>query len=236
MNWLLKALSSSIGKKFVMGITGLLLCGFLVAHLAGNLLLYVPDKVKDGESHNAYNDYAHALHEQEGLLMVAETGLFALFAAHIALAFVTARENRNARPVSYGKVQSKQKGRKIMDGARPDTWMFVTGAIIFAFLILHLSDFKLELRPDVDYSGKEPFDKALMILQTPLSAVMYCVGAVAIIAHLSHGFSSAFQSLGVNHPKYNRLIKCVGILFAVAVGAGFLSFPVWANFIMKSSQ
>ena len=236
MNWLFKALSSSIGKKFVMGITGLLLCGFLVAHLAGNLLLYVPDKEVDGETHNAYNDYAHALHEQEGLLMVAETGLFAMFAAHIFLAFATARENRNARPAAYGKVQSKQEGRKIMDGLRPDTFMFVTGAVIFAFLILHLSDFKMELRPDVDYSGKEPYDKALMILQTPLSMIMYGIGALAIIAHLSHGFSSAFQSLGANHPKYNRLIKCVGIVFAVAVGAGFLSFPIWANVIMKSSQ
>ena len=236
MNWLFKALSSSLGKKFVMGITGLLLCGFLVAHLAGNLLLYVPDKESHGETVNAYNEYAHALHEQEGLLMIAETGLFALFIAHIALAVATTRENRAARPVSYDTVDSKQEGRSLVGFFRADTWMFISGAIILGFLVLHLSDFKMELRTDVDYSGKEPFEKALMILQTPLSATVYLIAGITLIFHLSHGFASAFQSLGINHPKYNGLIKCVSILFALFIGLGFASFVVWANGLVESSH
>lgn len=222
LKWLFKALETSVGKKFVMGITGLLLCGFLVVHLAGNLLMLV--------GADAYNDYAHKLHGQEGLLMVAETGLFLLFFVHIGLAFRTVRENRLARKQQYEQRASKIDGGDLNKLARSDTWMFVSGAIVLGFLILHLIDFKFELHPDIDYSNKEPFDKAMVVLKTPLSFSIYCVGCVALLFHLSHGFASAFQSLGINHPKYNPIIRTIALLFALAVGFGFIIFPLMAMF------
>src|SRR4029077_15657222 len=97
--WLVKACGSSIGKKIVMAITGLALCGFLVVHLGGNLLLYVGAE--------KYNHYAHTLHAQEHLLLVAEIGLLILFAGHIWLAFSTKIENDAARPVGYAMRRSK---------------------------------------------------------------------------------------------------------------------------------
>ncbi|GAB4147323.1 MAG: hypothetical protein Tsb009_20470 [Planctomycetaceae bacterium] len=218
MKWLVNALSTSVGKKFVMGITGLLLCGFLIVHLAGNLLLYAD---KDG---TAYNAYAHALHSNEALLKVAEVGLFALFAAHITLAFKTASENRKARSVKYHLRGTKIEDRESI--IRPDTWMFMSGAVVLGFLILHLIDFTFTLRPDIDYEKYQEAEKAKTILKTPLSAIVYTIGCIVLGIHLSHGVSSAFQSLGLNHPKFSTLIRWGGILFAALIGIGFASFPL----------
>lgn len=102
MSWLFKALSSSVGQKFVMGLTGLLLCTFLIVHLGGNLLMYSGDG-------SSYTEYAKKLHEQP-LLWVAEVGLFSLFGLHIFLAFTTIRRNRAARNQSYAVKKSKKPG------------------------------------------------------------------------------------------------------------------------------
>ena len=93
MSWVIKAFSSSIGKKLLLAITGLALCGFLVAHLAGNLLLYVGPET--------YNKYADALHAQKILLPIAEVGLLVMFVVHLANALRTNSENHAARPVGY---------------------------------------------------------------------------------------------------------------------------------------
>jgi succinate dehydrogenase / fumarate reductase, cytochrome b subunit len=224
LKWLLNALSSSVGRKFVMAITGLLLCGFLVAHLAGNLLLFV--------GADAYNAYAHKLHDNEGLLLIAEIGLFVLFGIHLWLAFRLTVGNKLARGKNYLDKDNKSEGD--LSWIRPDTWMVLSGLVVLGFICLHLIDFKMEARPEeglyTTSDGKpvEPFDKAVNLLRTPLSAIGYLVGCVFLFAHLSHGFSSAFQTLGVNHPKYNKLIKRIGLGFAALMAIGFGSFVIWA--------
>ena len=108
-------MTSSVGKKFVMGITGLLLCGFLVTHLAGNLLMLV--------SPDAYNGYAHALHSNELLIKFAEVGLLVLFVTHLYLAFATSRENRQARgPVGYAQQVTKIEDRTFEPRLPPKNW------------------------------------------------------------------------------------------------------------------
>ncbi len=215
LNWLIKALGSSIGRKFVMGLTGLLLIGFVIVHLAGNLLLYVG--IED------YNNYAHALHSKPGLVLVAEIGLLALFLAHILIAVGITRENRAARPEGYQMRRSKQN----RTAATPSALMFVSGAILLGFILLHLADFRFHLRnPGPD--GEEPFAKALRLLQDPVSAGVYFVGSLFLGWHLVHGFQSVFQTLGWNHPKYTPLIKKAGVALAVVLALGFASFPVWA--------
>jgi len=223
----LKALSSSVGKKFVMGITGLLLCGFLVTHLAGNLLLYVgPD---------TYNKYAHALHAQAGLLLIAEIILYFLFITHIYLAFHTSAANRAARGHRYSVRRSK------LDVAphttswplHPEAWMFLSGAIVLFFLIVHLSQFTWELWLPGP-AGEKPFTKAVRILHDNVTAVIYLVGVTILGIHLWHGFSSAFQSLGITHPRYETLIKWAGVVFAVVIGLGFASFVFFARMATTS--
>jgi len=217
--WLTKACSSSIGKKIVMAITGLGLCGFLVVHLGGNLLLYVGAE--------KYNNYAHALHAQEILLLVAEIGLLVLFLGHIWLALSTNAENSAARPVDYAMRLSKQDEGPLIKPA--SAMMMVTGVIVLAFLLVHLSDFRLfEMRHDAGTDNPEPFVKARAILRDPISAIVYVIGSLVLGYHVLHGFQSAFQTLGINHPKYTPAIKFVSVLFAIIVAAGFASFPVWA--------
>ena len=220
MNWLMKALSSSVGKKFVMAITGLLLCGFLVVHLAGNLLLYAGPET--------YNHYAHTLHSQEWFVKIAEAGLLVLFVAHIALASITASENRAARKVRYLAKTSKLDACEMTSPppVSSETWMFLSGAVVLFFLLWHLADFTLELRLK-GAGNEEPFDKAVRILNDFWSFWIYLGGCIVLGIHLTHGFSSAFQSLGINHPKFNTLIRWFGIVFAIVIGGGFALFPVW---------
>ena len=216
--WLTKAVSTSIGKKIVMAITGLALCGFLVVHLGGNLLLYV------GE--DDYNHYAHALHAQKMLLAVAEIGLFLMFAGHIWMAVRTKFENDAARPMGYAMKQSKMEESAL--AAPASSVMWGTGIVVLLFLVLHLVDFRFELRHVDEVKDLEPFAKARVVLTDWVSFVVYIAGSAALGYHVLHGFQSAFQTLGVNHPRYTPIIKFLSILFGVTVAAGFASFPLWA--------
>jgi succinate dehydrogenase / fumarate reductase cytochrome b subunit len=217
--WLVHAFTSSIGKKLVMAVTGLALCGFLVVHLGGNLLLYV--------GADEYNHYAHTLHAQQRLLLVAEIGLLILFLGHILLALKTDAENRAARPTGYAVKQTKMDEGPLASPA--SAVMMITGIVVLAFLLVHLSDFNLfGLRHDAGTENPEPFVKALVILRDPISAITYIVGSAFLGYHVLHGFQSAFQTLGVNHPKYTPIIRFAGFVFAVTVAIGFGSFPFWA--------
>lgn len=220
LRWFFRLLSSSIGQKFVMGVTGLLLCGFLVAHLAGNLLLFVGPK--------SFNEYAHNLHAQWELLAVAEAGLLVLFLAHVYLAVTTSIGNVQGRTSQYMMKQTKIPGRVI--GA--SSWMFASGAVVLAFVILHLIDMRFGLRGDLKYLAESdpeaPYRNTITVLSNPFSRVIYFVGVVILGVHLSHGFQSAFQSIGLNHPKYMPLIKLIGKIFAVVIAVGFASIVVIA--------
>jgi succinate dehydrogenase / fumarate reductase cytochrome b subunit len=216
--WPVKALSSSIGKKLIMAITGLALCGFLVAHLGGNLLLYVGEE--------SYNHYAHTLHAQKLLLPIAEVGLLILFVGHIWLAIKTKFENDDARPVGYAMRQSKLDEGPL--AAPASSIMFATGIIVLLFLLLHLADFKFEARHTSEIEDLKPYAKAVVLLRDPLTFVVYIVGSLVLGYHLLHGFQSAFQTLGINHPKYMPFIKFVSLVFAIIVAVGFGSFPFWA--------
>jgi succinate dehydrogenase / fumarate reductase cytochrome b subunit len=217
--WLVHAFTSSIGKKLVMAVTGLALCGFLVVHLGGNLLLYV--------GADDYNRYAHTLHAQQRLLLVAEIGLLILFLGHILLALKTDAENRAARPTGYAVKQTKMDEGPLASPA--SSVMMVTGIVVLAFLLVHLSDFNLfDLRHDAGTKSPEPFVKALVILRDPISAIVYIVGSAFLGYHVLHGFQSAFQTLGVNHPKYTPIIRFFGFVLAITVAIGFGSFPFWA--------
>ncbi len=221
MNWLTTALSSSVGQKFVMGLTGLFLCVFLVIHLSGNLLLYVGPE--------AYDQYAHFLHSQKGFLAFSQVLLYGAFFLHIYLAFKLSATNVTSRFKSYKMKASKRDDRMVAALVAPEAWMFRSGAIVLLFLIVHLSDFKFEIGWDILESESSPYAKAGIILRDVWRAVIYILGSLVLGVHVSHGFASAFQSLGVNHPKYTPCIKWCSIAFGWIVAIGFASFPIiWA--------
>lgn len=205
----MKFLTSSIGKKIQMALTGLLLCGFLVAHLAGNLFLY--------KGPEAFNHYANAL-AANPLLPLAELGLVVLFALHIVMAIWTRIENWRARPDNYAIYQSS--------GGR--TWgsatMMYSAILLFVFLIIHLKTFRFQ--PD----RSDLYKMAVAAFHDKLYSLFYAVAMGALALHLSHGFQGGFQTLGVNHPKYTPWIKRFGLGFALVVALGFASIPLWVAF------
>ena len=207
MERLCQMVQSSIGKKIMVAAAGLLLCGFLVTHLAGNLLLFA------GEG--AYNHYAKAL-EENPLLPAAEVALAALFILHIAVSVTVTYQNKRARPVAYESRASK-------GGSWPgSTTMIYSGLLVLAFLLVHLKTFRFGDASD------GLFKLVMAAFANPWYSAFYVVAMAGLALHLSHGFQSAFQTLGLNHPKYTPLIKAAGLAFAVLVALGFAILPVWA--------
>ena len=202
-------LRSSIGKKALMALSGLMLIGFLIAHVLGNLTLY-----GDGDG-TKFNEYAHKLESLGPVKLAAEVGLLALFVAHISLGMRTAMANREARPQRYKDTPAK--------GARSaaSITMIATGAVVLVFLVIHIIDFRL-----ADFSKIGLAQLVIERLSTPLGAGIYFVGMLVLGVHLWHGFQSAFQTLGLRHPTYACAIRNVGMAIAVVTAGLFATFPV----------
>ena len=229
MNSLINALASSVGRKFVMGLTGLFLCFFLVIHLAGNLLMYVGAET--------YNTYAHTLHNQQAFLIFSQVLLYVAFLLHLVIAFKLTATNLAARRNNYQMKQSKQTGRALQSWIAPEVWMFWTGVVVLAFLMVHLCDFKFGLSFSEQVEGKEPYDRVTFILQNSAwRQGMYVAGAVLLGVHVSHGFASCFQSLGISHPNVNCCLKWCSIVFAWIVAIGFASFPLAIDYLAAASS
>lgn len=212
MNRFGNALTSSIGKKVIMGLTGLLLVGFLVEHLHGNLKLL---EDPSGQSFDAYVAYLQGFGP---LLTVAEVGLGLLFLAHIYVALRLTHENFLARDRGY----VVRKGRVATLGS---VSMFYTGALLLGYLIKHLRDFRF----DAGFFD-EPHSRVRAVLSQPGNGIVYLLAALVLGVHLSHGFRSALQSLGANHPRWNRSIEVLGKLLAFLFAVGFAAFPVYFFF------
>lgn len=212
-----KVCCTSVGQKILMALTGLSLVGFLVAHLGGNLNLFA------GEA--AFNGYADKLHSLGPILMVAEVGLFAMFALHLGLALSTAALSKLARQKAYEETESKQDGVPVLPG-RASSYMFVTGLIIGVYVIIHVLDMKLNIRGFEDNESK--FQLVRAVLSDPLTGGFYIVALIALGIHLTHGIRSALQTLGINHKRYNRLLELGCSALGWLLALGFISLVGWA--------
>lgn len=208
MNWITGTLGSSIGKKLMMAITGFSFCGFLAAHLAGNLTIY--------GGKEAFNGYAEHLHALGPLLTVAELVLLTFFLVHVITGLILFLQNLKARPKRYA-VNKSAGGRTIGSATMP-----YTGVLLLAFIVFHLLNFHF-----VDKSGTTIFNIVSDAFSHTGYVLIYILAMVVAAVHVSHGFWSAFQTLGANHPKYMPLIRTVGIVFAVALGVGFGFLPIY---------
>lgn len=215
---LFEFLESSIGKKIMAALAGFLLSGFLITHLAGNMFMFVGGP--------AFNHYAEAL-ESNPLLPLAEIGLAALFLLHVALTLRAKFANMAARPVAYESYQGK--------GARTlgSSTMAATGALILAFIVIHVATLKFEVGGS---KGPDLFEHVTGWFKNPLYAGFYVLAVAGVGLHLSHGVQSAIQTLGVNHPRYTPMFKKLGLLFAVAVSVGFASLPVYFGFFSHETS
>ena len=210
----------SIMRKHVMAITGLALSGFLVTHLLGNILLVV--------SPAAFNEYAHKL-TSNPLIYVAEAILVAIFLKHLFMAAMLTYQNKKARPVKYYMKKEKGGGSNWASRTMP-----YTGMIIFIFIILHLMNFKYGSVYMIEYTPGEPvrdlYRTVIEYFDSALYTAWYVVAMAALGVHLSHGFQSAFQSLGFFHKKYTAIIKKAGLAFAIIVPGGFAVLAIYCHF------
>ena len=199
-------LSSPIGKKMGMALTGLILYGFLVGHLLGNLLLLKDD---GGRSFNAYSDFLI----NHPLLIPAEIFLVIVFALHLFLAISVTRDNRRARTVGYQTTQSVG-GRSFASRT-----MIYSGVVILVFLVLHLKTFKYGDKP----SGL--YDLVLATFQQTGYLIWYAVAMLVLGFHLWHAFHSAFQTLSIRSDK----IKSLGLVLCLVLAFGFGFLPVYVG-------
>ncbi len=212
MAWLSKIARSSIGKKQIVALTGLALCGFLVVHLAGNLLLFAGQEAFDG--------YVEVL-SSHPLIIPAEVILALLFLGHIALAIRVTWENRRARPTRY--TVSATRGERTVASST----MIASGLVVLVFIILHLIDFKVAWE-----KGTSLYDLVVSKFQGPFYVIWYVFAVCVLGLHVSHGVQSSFRSLGVVHPKYTPVIETIGKVFAVIVVVGYASLPIYAYFFL----
>ncbi len=216
MNAIMTFYRSSIGKKLIVGLTGLLLCTYLIVHLIGNLLLFRND---NGQ---AFDTYAEIL-PQVLVIRIIEVGLFAIFLFHIITAAYTWWLNRKARPVRY--TVSKPEA----NSALTSRTMFLSGSIVFIFLVIHVRTFWFTSRYEAG-EGFKMVDLVKASFADPVYSLFYLIALFLLGFHLRHGFQSAFQTFGLRNRKYTALVDLVGILFWLLIPVGFATIPVYFYF------
>jgi succinate dehydrogenase / fumarate reductase cytochrome b subunit len=218
-------LSTTVGRKFLIGLTGLLLFAFLVLHLIGNLLFFFGPV--------AFNTYSYIL-TATPLVTAFEFGLALVFLLHIYLTVTMWWEARQARPVKYHKKQGAGgKSRKSLSSAT----MICTGPIVFAFAVIHLRQFKYGPHiPTVVYGRgmRDLYQLEMMTFHNPWIVAFYVLSMVVIGFHLWHGFWSATQSLGTEDPGLSRALYVTGQWVSVILAGMFLFIPL-AVYVMSAS-
>ncbi|GAA5035881.1 succinate dehydrogenase [Marivirga lumbricoides] len=217
MSWLSDTLTSTIGRKLVMSLTGLFLIIFLVVHLAGNFQLLADD---GGLAFNAYAKFMTS----NPIIKTTSYGLYAFILIHIIMSIALVRKNKAARPVGYSEVKGSA------NSSFSSRNMGILGFIIFVFLVIHLRNFWYEMHwgaIQMDDAGNKDLYKVVSAAFSEWWYVaIYVLCMVGLAFHLSHGFSSAFQTLGVNHSKYTPFIKKLGIAYAILIPFAFALIPI----------
>jgi succinate dehydrogenase / fumarate reductase, cytochrome b subunit len=214
MSSLSRFLSSSVGTKILVALTGLGFAAFLVTHLAANLLVLVDTQ--------AYHRYSHALISNP-LIYIAEAGLVLLFLTHAYKAVFVTLRNRDARGQRYAvKKPAGHGSRKSLASST----MIVTGIWLLLFIVIHLKTFKFGPWYDTPDGMRDLSRLVHEVYREPLHVVFYVLSMIVVGMHLSWGLSSAFQSMGIEHPRYNGLIRGTGLAVAIVMALGFAAIPV----------
>jgi succinate dehydrogenase / fumarate reductase, cytochrome b subunit len=213
----------TIIKKHLVGITGLLLVGFLLGHVTGNFLLFVGPE--------AYNKYGHAI-VNNPIYPLISWGLVFLMVLHAVMALVLAWINKKARPTGYVGSASGPKATSLVHRSLP-----LQGVLFIAFIVLHLLSFKFGPIIMVEYQGVEMRDLFTLVytsFQDPLFVAWYVFCLLILALHTGHGFTSSFQTLGfLSHPKYKPGLDKLSKALALYVSLGFIIQPLYMFFIYK---
>lgn len=201
-----------------MSVTGIFLIVFVTVHATGNTLLFKDD---GGLAFNAYTQFMSS----NPLIQIIAKVNYALILLHVVVAITLAIKNRLARPEAYA----------VSGGSESSTWssrnMSILGIILLVFLIIHLRGFWYEMQfgsLSLDINGNKDLYAVIVAAYSQWWYVgIYVISMIALAFHLNHGFSSAFQSLGINHTKYTPIIKSVGSIFSILVPLIFALMPIY---------
>jgi succinate dehydrogenase / fumarate reductase cytochrome b subunit len=228
MGWVARTLKSSIGAKAVMALSGILLFGFVVVHLLGNLQVFGAPE--------AINHYGQALRDLGPILWVVRIGLLAVAAIHVFTALKLVRANQAARPVPY----AMQASRQIKPATR---LMWTSGLVLVGYTLFHLAHFTWGFVLHDYYHGKATLADGRVVhdvhsmmvrgFQVWWVSAAYLLSMLFLALHLCHAVPSFFQTLGVNHPKYQCLLRLLGPAIATVIFLGYASIPagVWLGAI-----
>lgn len=203
---------STIGKKVLMAVSGLVLFGYLVGHMLGNLQFFLGADV--------INDYGASLHDSWVLLWGVRVLLLASIAVHVAMTVQLARLNASARPAAYAQ-------KRTVAASLAARTMIISGPVIFVFVLFHIAHLTLGWRVvPHDFVPGDVYGNLTGGFQVPWVALFYvvCVGLVGM--HLFHGAWSMFRTVGVAHPRYDRLVRRFATVMSIAVAIGFISLPI----------
>ncbi len=205
---------SSIGRKVIMGLSGLFLITFIVIHLLINAFSLV--------SADLFNAGSHFMGTNP-VIQVMQFVLAAGFIIHIIMGIRLTMQNNAARPIKYAhndpSANSSFSSRN----------MIYTGLLVLLFLFLHLKDFFVPIKFDHGAYGTD-YDLLTQVFSNPLYVLIYVIAFIGLAIHLNHGFQSAFQSIGANHSKYTPGLKKFGVVFCYIVGIGFSSIALFHFF------
>lgn len=213
-------LTSTIGKKYLMGLAGAVWAGFVLSHMAGNLLMFI--------SADAYNSYGHAL-TSGNIIYAIELILVGTLISHVFLAISLTRQNRAARTSGYAVSPRGEKVARF--GSKT---MGVQGSIVLVFIISHLITFKYGTYYETTVNGvvmRDLYRLMVEVFQQPGYVFWYLVCLVLLGVHLSHGVGSVFQSFGLMNGRYQPIFRKLSLAYAVIVALGFIAQPIYIYFV-----
>ena len=224
MNAIIRFFKSSIGKKWVVALTGIVLIAYVIGHLLGNLQIFIGANQPGDKQINAY---AHFLHSMGPILYVIRAFLIACIGLHIVTTIWLARENRAARPQKYAVAKSRQASLAAKT-------MVFGGLTVLFFIVYHLLHFTMRKTLGFGPNGELPgmhgeydcYNMVILSFQSPLISFVYIVGLFMLCMHLSHGFQSLVQTLGLTSPKWVCTLEIGSRALAWAIFAGYISIPV----------
>jgi succinate dehydrogenase / fumarate reductase, cytochrome b subunit len=202
---------SSNGKKVVMAVTGVILFGFVLGHMVGNLQVY--------EGPEVFNNYARFLRLFPIALWVVRLTLLTSVVFHITATVQLALRKKKARPVAYSKKES-------IASTYSSRTMYWSGPIILAFVIYHLLQFTFGVVGIPDYQEANTYQNVVTGFQQPVVSIFYIIAMILLCLHLRHGVWSALQTVGINHPRYTPILRFLATAVALLVAIGFISIPL----------
>jgi succinate dehydrogenase / fumarate reductase cytochrome b subunit len=232
MQWIIKYLTSSIGKKQIMGVSGACLALFILGHMVGNLQLINPDQAA-AQAH--FNAYSQLLTGMKPLIYFVELGLVALFIIHVGLAIRLKIENRKARGPEAYEVNARKGHKTFASFTMIWSGIFILGFVIQHLMVLKFGDYYMYENEKGEII-RDMWLTTIDMFASPFWTAFYLISMFVIGMHLFHAISSAFQTMGIAHQKWTPIIDKLGIAYSLIVALGFAFEAAFSCYIANTDK